>query len=262
MTEAYFQRLAPQSFQPTAHTSGAWRPDEQHIGPALGLLVHACELDRDERRDDHLVVGRLSYDILGTIPVGEVTIETRVLRPGRTIELVEAVLSHAGRATVVLRCWLMQTRATAAVAGSALQPMPPRDRMDPWRPSDLWEGGFLASTECVRELTEPGRAAYWMRPKVPLLADEPVSAVARLAGLMDIANGCAVREDPQEVAFPNVDLTTHLFAEPEGEWLGFDTSVSFGNEGLGLTHTVLHDERGPIGAMSQLLTVRPREDAR
>jgi len=36
----------------------------------------------------------------------------------------------------------------------------------------------------------------------------------------------------------------------EGEWLGFDTSMSFGHKGLGLTRTALHDARDPIGASS------------
>ncbi|HEY7660091.1 MAG TPA: thioesterase family protein, partial [Actinomycetota bacterium] len=32
---------------------------------------------------------------------------------------------------------------------------------------------------------------------------------------------------------------------------------TFGPEGVGVTSSVLHDERGPFGTMSQLLTVGP-----
>jgi hypothetical protein len=109
----------------------------------------------------------------------------------------------------------------------------------------------------VRRLQQaPGRARYWVRTDVPLL-DEPVSRTAAAAGLFDIANGMTVRADPRQVAFPNVDLTAHLFRQPEPGWLGFDTTVSFGPTGLGLTSTVLHDEAGPIGTVAQTLTVRP-----
>jgi hypothetical protein len=59
------------------------------------------------------------------------------------------------------------------------------------------------------------------------------------------------------VAFPNLDLTLHLLRPPVGEWIGFDTTVSFGATGLGLTSTVLHDLDGPIGTVAQTLTVRP-----
>lgn len=255
---AYFERIEAARFRASEHTSGAWSPDEQHIGPALGLLVHAVETDRDARRDDGLVIGRVSYDILGTIPVDTMEIDVRVVRPGRTIELVEAALRHDGRHAVLLRAWLMVTAPTASIAGSGFGPIPPREAMPRWSPTEVWPGGFIASADSYRQQLEPGRAAYWVRPKVKLLGDEQVSPLARATGLIDIANGFTVRQDPQDVAFPNIDLTAHFFSQPSGEWLGFDTTVSFGPAGIGLTHSVLHDETGPIGALSQILTVRPR----
>lgn len=258
MTDAYFERIDSARFRATEHTTGAWSVAEQHIGPALGLLAHAIELDRDARRTDDLMIGRLSYDILGTVPVGEMDIEVTVVRPGRTIELVQAELRHDGRNAVLLRAWLMQTGATAHVAGSSLPRIPAREDMPEWSPTEVWPGGFLASADAVRRELEPGRAAYWMRPRVALISGETVSGLARAAALIDIANGMTVRQSPGEVHFPNVDLTAHFFAEPTGQWLGFDTSVSFGSGGIGLTHSILHDETGPIGAMSQILTVRPK----
>lgn len=254
---SYFERTGPSTYRATHHVGGAWEPNEQHIAPALGLMTHAVELDRDARRDDTLAVGRLSYDILGTIPVDEVDVEVTVLRPGRTIELVEAVLAHNGRAAVRLRAWLMQTRATAELEGTSFPRIAPPEDMEPWDPSTVWPGGFIASAQVRRTQVEPGRASYWVRTPIPLVADEKVSAVASAAGLLDIANGMTVRAHPKDIAFPNIDLTAHFFAEPRGEWLGFDTTVSFGANGLGLTSSVVHDAHGPIGTASQVLTVHP-----
>ena len=67
-----------------------------------------------------------------------------------------------------------------------------------------------------------------------------------------------VRADPREVLFPNIDLTAHLFRRPEGAWAGFDITVTFGADGIGLTSSVLHDVTGPLGTQAQLLTLRPR----
>jgi hypothetical protein len=253
----YFERLDDRRFRATDEVGGAWDVDHQHIAPALGLLLHAVERDRDGRRTDGLRVGRLSHDILGTVPVDEVEVDVRVLRPGRTIELVEAVLSHADRPVVVLRAWLLQAGDTRDLAGTPLPPMKPPAAIEPWDPTTVWPGGFIASVEVRREQDEPGRARFWVRSRTSLLDGEPVSDLARLGALLDIANGMTVRVSPREVAFPNVDLTAHLFGEPRGEWVGFDTSVSFGAGGLGLTSSVLHDERGPVGTMAQCLTVRP-----
>ena len=54
----------------------------------------------------------------------------------------------------------------------------------------------------------------------------------------------------------NVDWTLSRL-DTVGEWLGFDTTVSFGPTGLGLTSSLLHDVAGPFGTMAQSLTVRP-----
>jgi hypothetical protein len=253
----YFKRVADGTFEATEHVGGAWNIAEQHIAPSFGLLAHVIEADRDARGQGQLVLARVSYDILGTVPVGVVDVDVRVLRPGRTIELVEATLAYEGRAVVLARAWLMKSYDTAALQGTGLSPIPPPESMPRWNPSAVWPGGFIASAEVRRDEVEPGRAAYWVRTEVPLLEGESVSALARTAGLLDIANGMTVRVDPREVAYPNLDLTVHFFRRPTGEWVGFDTAVSFGPTGIGLTHSIIHDLDGPLGAVSQSLTVRP-----
>lgn len=254
---AYFERLSETRFRATEHVGGAWDLQTQHIAPALGLLAHVVETHRDARRDDDLVVARLSYDILGTLPVAEVDCSVTVLRPGRTIELVEARMSHAGRDGVVLRAWLMQPRDTQALAGSPVPAIPGPEQMSPFPASELWPGGFIASVEVRREPVEPGRGAFWVRSEHALVDDEPVGPLSHYLRLLDIANGMNVRADPRQVQFPNLDLTAHFFTQPRGQWVGGDTSVSFGPGGVGLTSSVLFDEHGPVGTVNQVLTVRP-----
>ena len=253
---AFFKRIDSTTFLPTPHTGGAWNPDEQHIAPAMGLLAHVLELDC-ARRANGFVVGRMSYDILGTIPIEPINVDLALIRPGRTIELVECTVSHQQRPALRMRAWLMQRLDTSSIAGTPFTRIEPRHRMPAWDPATLWPGGFLQSVEIRRNLRAPGRATYWARARQPLLEDEAIGETARAAALFDVANGMAVRADPQAVAFPNVDLTAHLFGTPRGEWLGFDTSVSFGAGGLGLTSSIIHDEDGPIGTIGQVLTVRP-----
>ncbi len=253
----YFDRVSATAYRPTEHVSGGWNTAEQHIAPPMALLAHAVEQDRDARRDDGLRLARLSYDILGTLPMDTVDVAVRVIRPGRTIELVEATLSHAGRAGLVLRAWLLDRRDTHAVAGTELDPIPPAAEMPEWNPSDVWPGGYIASARARRREVRPGRAAYWVETDVALL-DEPVGPVARAARFFDIANGMTPRFAPEEVAYPNLDLTAHLFRDPVGDALGFDTRVSTGPDGAGLTHSVIHDTAGPLGTVDQIQTVRPR----
>ncbi|UNK69948.1 thioesterase family protein [Microbacterium sp. H1-D42] len=256
---SYFHRLSATTFEPTEHVGGAWNPAEQHVAPVLGLLAHIVETDHETRRPDApLVLARANYDILGVIPMAPFEVETRVIRAGRTIELVEATLSQGGRAALTLRAWMLQTSDTTGVVGTEMATMPPAEALAEWHADAGWLGGAIRSIDFRHRSFGPGRAQAWIRPRVPLLVDEPISARSRLLGTADFANGIAIRVSPTEVLYPNVDLTASVFREPVGEWIGFDTNVSFGPDGVGLTETVLSDEAGPLGTSSQTLTVRLR----
>ena len=255
MPSAYFERLDDKTFLATEHTGGAWNVREQHIGPMMGLIAHLME---QHTGDSGRELRRLSADILGVLALGEFTVEVQTIRPGRTIELVEAVVVADGRAAVRARGWLLSSYDSARVAGGAGTPMTPPDQVAP-RPFDNWPGGFIASLESrpVRP-TRPGSAEVWLSTDIPILAGEPVSELAAFCGLVDTSNGVSVRESPDEWLFPNLDLTIHLHRSPRGRWVGLQTDVVFGAEGSGLTSAVLHDEHGPVGRAAQSLTVRPR----
>ena len=253
--DAYFVRLDGTRFRSTLHSQGAWNEAEQHMGAASGLLAHAVEVGHP--RTDVLPV-RFSYDILGLIPGGEVEVTTRVVRPGRTIELIEATMSHAGRSCIRLSVWRLVRGGTATTAGTHRPAMPPVAGTAPAELTGRWPGGYIASLEgrTVRE-HRPGRAAMWLRAPHAVVAGEEASTTARFLAAVDAANGIAVRVGPDELAFPNVDLSVHLVREPVSSWVGLDTHVTFGDTGVGLTESALHDEAGYLGQVAQALTVRP-----
>lgn len=256
---AYFERLAPGRFRATDSTGGAWSVAEQHISPLNGLLVHAMDRFVAERgTGEGLVTARIAFDILGVVPIGEVGVHVEVVRPGRTIELLEAVAVSGERPVLRARAWRLARHDTAAVAGGQPDALPPPGAPSSSPLSSVWPGGYIASLD-VRPLSapEPGRATVWLASPVALVADERVSGLARFIGLVDTANGIAVRTSPKAWMFPNVDLTVHLHRQPAGRWVGLDTTVVFGPDGHGLTTTVLHDLDGPVGRAEQLLTVRP-----
>ncbi len=257
MPAAYYQRLDTTSFQPTAHAQGAWNDHEQHMAPISGLLAHA--LERHAPRPD-LVMARVTYEILGLIALGPTTVRVETLRAGRTIELLEAVASAGGRDVVRARAWRLAVQDTAAVAGGLPRPLPPREACVPFDGTATWPGGFIRSIEvCRGPGREPGAGQAWLRTPLPLVEGEPSTPLAAFLGLVDTANGMNVRLDPREWAFPNLDLGVHLYRTPQGgpgRWIGFDTLVTVGAGGVGLTATTLHDEAGPVGRAEQILTVR------
>lgn len=256
-TTSYFERIGARELQPTPATSGAWNPAEVHIAPFIGLLLHEIERDAADRRGDALTITRVAYDIFGAFPLDPLRVDTRVVRPGRTIELVEATLSQGERTVLAARAWLQRTGDTASVTGDHDPRIPGPDTMAV-ASQEAWSGGFVQSIEVRRGDWHPGRGAFWAHSDVPLVAGEDASDLAHAARLFDLANGMVPRAAPDEVLFPNIDLTLHVFRRPRRGWVGFDASVAFGPDGHGLTSAVLHDDEGSFGRVSQTLTVRPR----
>ncbi len=255
---AYYVRVGADTFQPTLNAQGAWNAHEQHMAPVGGLLAHA--ITRHDPRAE-MSLARVSYDILGLIPALPTTVEVHTVRPGRTIELVEATALVDGRPVVRARAWRLAGNDTSTVAGGLPPAMPDRAQCRPWSPSKLWPGGYIRSIELVhRPDDEADRGQAWIRTQLAVVADEPAAPVAAYLLLADTANGMNTRVDPRSWLFPNVDLTAHLYRNPiggPGHWVGFDTLVTIGGSGVGLTSTTLHDEQGPVGMCEQILTVRP-----
>lgn len=251
---SYYRRLGAGEFEPTSNAQGAWEDGQQHMAPVSGLLTAAIEACQP--RDD-LIISRIAFDILGVIPMAATQIEARVIRPGRTIELIEAELRAGGRTVVRANAWRLAMSDTSEIAGTSVESMPGPDKAAPWIGSSMWEGGFIRSVDFrVLPGWQPGRGRVWLRTSAGLIDGEETSPLARYVGLVDTANGIAARADPSTLLFPNTDLTIHLVRPPRGEWVGLDTTVTFGSDGVGLTATVLHDIDGPIGRAAQTLTLR------
>ncbi len=252
---SFYQPLADGRFQPTLHAQGAWSDHEQHMGPASGLLAHC--LEQHQSRAD-LQLARINYEILGMIAAEPTEVQTRTLRPGRTIELLEATMIVRDRPVVRATAWRLSRHDTTAVAGGQPEPMPGPDGLPAWFGSDVWTGGYIAAVDFrVVPGGKPGRVQAWLRTDKTLVEGADSTDEARFIGLIDTANGIATRVKPSEWMFPNTDLTIHLHRTPSGPWVGLDTTVTFGPSGVGLTSSTLFDIHGAVGRSEQILTVRP-----
>lgn len=255
---AFYVRRAADQFVSTLHSQGAWQPGEQHLAPASGVLL--AEVER--RLPSNKLVSRASFDVLGVIQSGEFTVEVRMVRPGRSIELIEASMKHGSLTSISARIWRLAATDTTRVQGIEEEQLPPPEAMTPLAFSSVWGGGYVASLEARQDIrARAGRGRSWLRTSCTLVAGEADPPVAGFLKLVDTANGLVTREPPGSVFFPNVDLTVHFFRQPEAGWVGFDTHVSFGPTGLGETLSVLSDLRGPVGTAAQSLTVRAREQS-
>lgn len=257
MTTSFFTRVSGDMYHPTVHAEGAWSTEDYHFASLAGLVTHVIEQHRIQHDGGKLDLSRISFDILGRLPLQAVSIAVEVKRPGRTIELVEAVATIGDRPVIIARAWYLATSDTSAVEGVEYEPLPAPEDCPERAFNQEWDGGYIG--QIVARQAAPkraGRGATWLTsPHTLVDGDDPIP-LAEFICRVDPANGINPRQSSEEWAFPNVDLTIHLFRQPAGEWTGLDTAVTWGPHGIGLTASTLHDVNGPVGRAEQSLTLR------
>lgn len=249
-------------YHATFSTTGPWFADAQHVGPPSALLVRALE-GCDARPDTQLA--RITVEVLGPVPAGEITVRTEIERPGRAIALLAAETTAGGRPVLRARAWRLAAGDTAAVAIGEAPALPGPDtaQLRPERPPG-WLPGFVDAVEwrwVSGWLGEPGPGVVWTRPRVPLVAGAQWTPLQRLMLAADSANGAAAPLDVRHWLFVNTELTVHLHHSPAGEWCAVEARTTVGPHGIGTVSGVLHDGAGAVGRSAQCLLVRPRQYA-
>jgi hypothetical protein len=242
-------------FVPTELTRGPWDPGAQHGGPPAALL--GTLLERRHPRADSLVT-RFTMEIFRPIPIAPLTVETRVLRPGKRVELLEGALLAGGETILGARAWRIRLASDVPEVPPASAPVPPlaAAREVPFFPTGQTVGYHTAMEArfALGAFTEPGPAIAWMRMRVPVLPGEPPTPLARVLCAADSGNGVSSALDYRRWVFVNTELGVYLHRPPAGEWVCLDARTTIG-PGVGLAEATLHDERGPMGLALQSLYV-------
>ena len=260
MIDCLYRRLPAdgefQVFESTDGTRSNWDPEIQHGSPPLALMTKAIE----ELAAPPMRIGRLTLDILGAIPVAPVKVRAWTLRPGARIAMMCAELVPVASERPVARvtAWLLATSDTADVASDRYPPLHEGETLP--KPH-AWVGapGYLETVSWRKQATAPGASAVaWLSPLVPLVDDEPVTDVQRLAMVVDSTNGVGAAVDPTEFLFMNTDTTVHLHRVPSGADFALRARASIGPDGIGVTTADLFDRQGFVGTSAQTLLVLRR----
>ena len=253
MSDAFYEPLGGGRYSSTRYTAGPWDPRSQHAGPPAALLGRAME--RCDPRDGTLLA-RVTYEILGPVPVAEVEVEARVARPGRTVELLEAELRAGGRAVMTARAWRLPGTTAPTVADG--DPPPPRPAEETPPPHDFGYGYAVECRFARGGWFDHGPATVWTRLRVGIVPDEAPSPLQRVLAVADSGNGVSAVLSWDEWLFINPELTVHVRRPAEGEWVVLDAATTIAASGAGVARSVLSDERGPVAFGSQSLLVAPR----
>lgn len=206
----------------------------------------------------------MTFEILRSVPIGPVRVQADIVRPGRSVQMVEASLSNDEGELMRARAWRLRTAEIEIPDGVETTPDPP-----PGPETGSWPE-FFATGQDVGYHTamewrsvgggflEPGPATVWMRMRCPLVADEEPTPLQRTLVAADVGNGISAVLDWSRYLFINVDLSIHLERMPEGEWVCVDAVTLPQPSGIGTAESVLSDERGRIGRAAQTLLIAER----
>lgn len=256
----YYEALDGEGrFRATGATTGPWDPGMQHGGPPAALL--AAVIGRCEPRPG-LRLARITVELLAPVPVGELRVQARVVRPGRRVRLVEATLEVAGRPIALARAWQIASQPDVLPprAPAELPPELPRRSA----PLATWREGYASSIEwrfVSGAFDRPGPAEVWARVRIPLIREEPLTGLQRLLIVADSANGISSELPFADWLFVPTALTVTLHRHPTGEWVFMRARTSLATDGIGSCAADLADADGLVGTATQPLLVAPRETA-
>ncbi|CAN5165019.1 thioesterase family protein [soil metagenome] len=254
-----------EGFAAASMTRGPWDAVMMHGSAPSALLAHAIE---QVLPGDELAVARLTIEFLGGVPVGDVSVQTSLAKPGKRFQIVDATLQAGERVACMARAVRLRQADMpgAQVSADGVQPLAPPAEGDPLAQWDIDAGDELfypRATEIrhVGGKLGSGHAAAWIRLRGELLPGVTPSPLVRAVVAADFANGLSWILPIDAWLFVNTELTVHLHREPAGEWIGLDARTAIGPNGIGLSTGVLHDLDGPFGVCAESLFVERRQAA-
>ncbi|MGA8745864.1 MAG: thioesterase family protein [Solirubrobacterales bacterium] len=248
-------------FLATELTRGPWDPSAQHAGPPSALLGR--EIERVEGGEG-FQIARITFEILRPVAIGPVRVAAEVVRPGRSVQMIEALLLAGDHEAISARAWRVRKGEVEIPQAALSTPAPPPGPEQGSRPGFFDTGqstGYHTAMEwrSVRGgFEEPGPATVWMRMGCELVAGEPPTPLQRTLVAADVGNGISAVLDWHRYLFINVDLSVYLERMPEGEWVCVDARTLPQASGNGTAESVLSDERGRIGRAAQALLIAER----
>ena len=257
MVDSFFL-LDGERLVPTVLTRGPWSSTHQHGGPPSAVMARAIEHAAGEL--DALQLTRITVDFVRPVPMEPLTVSVERVRDGRRARGYAAVLSAGGHAVARATALVVRTEPVAPLPMPVQEPLrpPPGEALPFQWPFFRDPVGYPTGmeTRLAHGTFGSGRAAGWMRQRVPLVLGEAPSPVQRVLLVADSGSGIGAAFDPARfVPFVNADLTVSLHRLPEGDWIGLDAATALEPHGIGLTRTGLYDTRGPIGEAMQSLVV-------
>ncbi len=257
----YYPTADPNIYRSSRLANAGWYEEGQH-GGALAALV-AAHVDAVPSLTE-MQISRFTLEIFRVVPLVELEIQTRVIREGKRIQVIEArVLSNGAELSRahVQRLRIADVGMPAAASEQTPRLTPP-DSLAPAETS-TWGVGppgvpmFHRDAVEIREVEggfhSAGSGVVWFRLKSPIVAGTEITPLQRLVAVADFANGVSRLTTSDEWLFMNPDLSININRLPAGEWVCLDGESNYASNGRGIASGTLWDQERFLGRTTQTL---------
>lgn len=238
-----FFTSAGDELKPQRPARGPWSDTMLHGRVLGGLMARAIE---GAHPAEGFRPARLTVDLFKNTGFVPLRVTTSLVREGRRIRVVDAVVSGPDGPVARAGCVLLRTGGQPDGGGGWAHPewdMPaPEDAPAPapdcdaplwlWSPDDVWNGAH--------------RRRAWLREVRPLVDEEPYTPFVRAALAADLASPLT-HWGAGGLSFINADYSLHLARLPEGDAIGLEANGHLSADGVAAGHCVLYDAQGPFG---------------
>ncbi|WP_459952986.1 acyl-CoA thioesterase domain-containing protein, partial [Mycobacterium avium] len=218
------------------------------------LLGRAVEQEVD---DADLQPARLKVDLLRPVALQPVRMHSSVVRHGRRLRLVDAVMTQAD--VIVARASALFLRRSEHTTVDTVWTSPITMPAVPAEPVTLADDVPMVLHSFgrdpvagspgvgVKEWRHHGQKFAWIRETKLLVDDEPLSPFTRAIMAGDVTSSIT-HWGTEGLQFINADYTITLSRLPEGVYIGLAAMTHYSQAGVATGVATLFDESGPIGS--------------
>lgn len=232
---------------PTDAARSLWSADQMHGVAVSGAMARAIELAVRARSRDDLRPARYTLDMFRPAAMSPFTVETTIVREGRRICLVDAVLVQDGEPRV--RASAIFLKPSEDPDGEVWQPVDnpgvPAGVPVLTEPTIPWFASEKPWSQDFADHQNPGRKQTWQHG-VPIVAGEDPTPFQAVASIAD-ATTMACNWGSKGVQYINTDITLSLSRLPRTAELGLRGERWSGHDGIAVGVATVFDRDGVIG---------------
>lgn len=226
-----------------------WSHEQMHGVAISGALARALEMRLAELGRDDLHPARYTVDLFQPARMAPCTVTTEVVREGRRICLIDAVLLQDGERVARASCiFLLPTETPKGDVWSPDDhPKPPPEDLVP--PNDEPRVPHFISdspwSQSFPDHQNSGRKQTW-QAGLPVVDGEPGTPFQSVASIAD-GTSMVVNWGSEGVKFINTDVTLALARPPVGREVGLSATDRVEYDGIAVGTVEVFDRAGPLG---------------